>query len=435
MTHCDDRLLTALRRNELTGRTAAEARAHIEFCEECRARYRGKNVVSFERDRPRHDARRTEFLQAARRMVRERGEAECVVEELLQSTPRNEWPALASADALRNSGAVERIIEEVRFRMEKEPRAALTLSNLATTIAETLPHDVYPAVVLAQLRAHAWKQRANALRYLGRYREALEALDRADERLATFAAVAHDRAVVQLSRAIILFQTARYDAALELLTICRAVFADHGDTGSELSCGVVEGNILYEKRRFREAEATFTPLVATARQLGDSETEARLHNNLGYCATQLGRTSAANVHFSEAIAKFRDLGLDAEALRAQRGAGTVLIARGALFAGLGYLTDARVALDALGMTEEAGLCGLEIAEVLLARGDRDEAAAIAATVAREFADAGLDHRLVGALEQLHASIRAAEASAENVRKLHDYIAYRRDEAARQSTAM
>jgi tetratricopeptide (TPR) repeat protein len=436
MTHYDDRLLAALRRNELPPHRAAEVRAHVAACDVCRERAEAlTNVVAFERDRRGAESRRAELRETARRLMRERSDAGELVGRMLQATERDEWPGLASKEELRNIGAVEQFIVEVQFRMEREPREALTLSNIATTIAETLRNDLYPPVVLAQLRAQAWKARANALRYLGRYGDALEAVDRADERLANFATVAHDRALVQLARAIILFQTTRFSEALALLTECRIVFSDHGDARSALSCGIVEGNVLYEQKRYRDATAAFTPLIVEARDLGDIESEARLHNNLGYCATHLGHTSAANVHFSEAIARFRDLGLDAEATRTQRGAGTLLIARGALFAGLAYLADARATLAAHGMIEEAGLCGLRIAEALIGRGDHREAARVAGDVAREFSAAGIDHRVVEALEQLRSAIDAAEASPENVRQLHDYIVHRRNEVARQSTAM
>lgn len=436
MTHYDDRLLAALRRNELAPHRAAEVRAHVAACDACRTRVDAMtNVVAFERDRRGSAARRAEMRDTVRKLMTERSQAEEAVSRLLQTTPRDEWSGLASRAELRNNGAVERLIAEVQFRIEKEPREALTLSNLATTISETLPPDVYPPVVVAQLRAHSWKARANALRYLGRYADALEAIARAEDRLNGFATVAHDRALVQLSRAIILFQTAKFDEALQILIATRPVFDEHGDAKSALSCGIIEGNILYEQKRFREASATFTPLLATARELGDVESQARLHNNLGYCATHLGQTSVANVHFSEAIARFNDLGLTAEATRTQRGAGTLLIARGAHFAGLAYLAEARTALAALGLVEEAGLCALRIAETLIDRGDHHQAAKLAGEVAMNFANAGLDHRVVEALEQLRAAIDAAEASPENVRQLHDYIVHRRNEVARQSTAM
>src|SRR5204862_79014 len=76
------------------------------------------------------------------------------------------WSELAAAPELHSSAAVEQLIEEVRNRLERSPADALTLADVATSIAESLPATSYPAVVLAQLRAMAWKERANTLRYL-----------------------------------------------------------------------------------------------------------------------------------------------------------------------------------------------------------------------------------------------------------------------------
>src|SRR6185369_9761038 len=178
-----------------------------------------------------------------------------------------EWPRLATRPELRNSGALNRLEAEVSARLEKEPREALLLSDLAASIAETLPPDSYPAVVLAQLRAHAWKDRAQALAYIGRYPEALEALDRAELQL-TFGALAHDRAIVRYVRALTLQKVNRFEESRALLAECSQVFRDHGDDRRYLYCGIAEGIQLYREQRFAQAYDTFLPLIEVARQLG-----------------------------------------------------------------------------------------------------------------------------------------------------------------------
>src|SRR5205823_13712624 len=132
---------------------------------------------------------------------------------------------LAENAEIRNSGALDRLSREVAASLEKDPATALAMSNLATTIAETLPADNYPPIVTAQIRAHAWKDRAQALSYVGRDAEALEAVERAEALLDRFAAVAHDRAIVRLQKAIVLQHLKEWDASLELLVECRRVFA------------------------------------------------------------------------------------------------------------------------------------------------------------------------------------------------------------------
>ena len=139
---------------------------HIASCRTCRDRFTADNVVNFGADHHREPERMREFLETARRLERERAGVEETMARLLRATPPAEWSTLAAAPELQNSAAVEQLIEEVRKRVERTPADALTLANVATTIAESLPAPSYPAVVPAQLRAGAWKEKANTLRYL-----------------------------------------------------------------------------------------------------------------------------------------------------------------------------------------------------------------------------------------------------------------------------
>ena len=73
--------------------------------------------------------------------------------------------------------------EEVRKRIERKPVEALAIANLATSIAESLPASLYPPPVMGQVRSTALRDRANALRYLGRLEEAYDSIETAESRL------------------------------------------------------------------------------------------------------------------------------------------------------------------------------------------------------------------------------------------------------------
>jgi tetratricopeptide (TPR) repeat protein len=380
-----------------------------------------RNVVTFERARRRPDpARVMEFAETARRLQREREQSADVVARLLRDTPREEWPRLATRPELRNSGALDRMEKEVAARLEKEPQEALLISDLAASIAETLPPDAYPPVVLAQLRAHAWKDRAQALAYVARNDEALAAIDRAEQHLAPFATLAHDRAVMWYVRATTLQQINRLTESRELLATCARVFHDHGDERLYLFCGIAEGILLYRQARFREAYDCFLPLIDVARGLGDVESEARLQNNLGYCAIEFGDLVSANIHLAEATARFVDAGKRVEAIRTDRATGRMFIGKGCIAEGMQRLRDARRLFLMHEMIEEAGLCGLDLVEVLL-----DSAPVEAATLAREVADQflshGLNHRAVIALGYLREAIEQSRASVATVEQVRSYI--------------
>ena len=384
---------------------------HIASCHTCRDRFTADNVVNFNGDQHRGPERMREFLETARRLERERDGVEDLVACLLRTTPPSEWSALAAAPELHSSAAVEQLIEEVRHRVERTPADALTLANVATTIAESLPPSSYPAVVLAQLCAMAWKERANTLRYLSRFDDALASIETAEQRLERFASAAFDRAVVQLSRAIIVHHLKRVDEAYELIRDAREVFRDYGDSKMILIAGLIEAGHLYYDGRYVESEALFRDVQPIAERLRDVDSLARIEHNLGHCAIQAGNFREANIHFSNGIALFNELGCTVEANRAELGAGRVLIAKGQVNSGLSYLRNARRKFADCGMPEEAAISGLEIVQTLLERGDESEGRQLAQTIAREVERAGLSQRAITALRRLDDKLAEGGADA------------------------
>src|SRR4051812_13847966 len=93
--------------------------------------------------------------------------------------------------------------------------------------------------------------------------------------------------------------------------------------------------------RYTEALQLYRSVLNDAITADELESQARIYNNLGYCATHLGDFVQANIYFSEAVAKFTDLGYHTEVPRTQRGAGLVLIGRGQTSKGLTHLYAAR----------------------------------------------------------------------------------------------
>ncbi len=391
--------------------------AHLAECASCRERFTG-NVVALDAARRN---RKREFTATAARLERERDATADVVIRHLHDTPPGEWPRLAETPELRNNAALEQMSEEVRRRLHRNPREAMAIANLSASIAESLPPNQYPPVILAQLRANAWKDRASTLRYLACYDEALEAAERGEEALAGFASLEHDRAVVRLVKGMILAQQERFDEAHAMLSECRQMFRDYNDIGRYVQAGLSEANTLYKGARHAEAASLLEDLLRDAIGAEDLESEARIHNNLGHCATNLGDFAGANIHFSEAVAKFTDLGFTAEVPRTEFGAGIVLIGRGQITAGLARLRQARLAFTAAGMVDEAGLCELRIVEVLIDRGEEAEARALTQNIIEEFTAAGLDEQAIAAVVRLRDAIDVDDVTAETVRTVHAFV--------------
>ncbi len=398
---------------------------HLAGCARCRQRFAGKSLPTDSGERL---ARKREFAAAAVRLERERNDAADVVARHLRETPAEEWPSLADLPALRNNAALEQMSDEVRKRLHRRPTEALTIAQLSTAVAALIPDGLYPPLVLAQVRANAWKDRASALRYLARYDEALDAASIGEEHLAPFAAVEHDRAIVRMVKGMVLFQSGRFDEAGPILAECRRVFAEHHDHRRHVHSGIAEASVLYETSRYADASRVYAAVLDDAVATGDIESQARLHNNLGYCMTHLGDYDRANIHFSEAIAKFTDLGFKAEVPRTERGAGLILVGRGQIASGLAHLRAARRDFTAAGMVEEAGLCALNIAAVLVDRAEGSEARGLTQNVIDEFTAAELDERAIAAVVRLRDAIDVDGATAETVRNVHAFVESLRDDA-------
>jgi tetratricopeptide (TPR) repeat protein len=398
---------------------------HLAECFACRQRF-AANVVAFDPAARRN--REREFTSIAARLERERDESSDVVARYLRDTPTDEWSRLAEMPDLRNNAALEQMSEEVRRRLHRKPREALAIANLSASIAESLAPSQYPSVMLAQLRGTAWKDRASTLRYLARYDEALEAAERGEEAVAPFASLEHDRAVIRLVKGMILAQQERFEEAHAILSECRQVFREYGDTTRYVQAGMAQASSLYEASQYDHARQLYVELLSESASEGDVESQACLHNNLGYCEVRLGSYVSANIHFSEAVARFTDLGFAAEVARTERGAGLILIARGQTTSGLARLREARRNFTANGMVDEAGLCGLNIVAVLMERGDRPAARALAQNVIDEFNAADIGERAINAVVELRDAIDVDDATVETVRIVHAFVENLRNDA-------
>jgi tetratricopeptide (TPR) repeat protein len=379
------------------------------------------NVISFDRSKKIPDAARiAEFAATARKLLRERSAGE-VVAKLLKETPREEWASLAEREEIRNSGALERLSKEMATVLDKEPADALALSALATTIAEALSADEYPAIVNAQMRAHAWKDRAQALTYVGRDQEALDAIERAEALLEPFAAVAHDRAVLRLMKAIVLQHFKEWDASLALLRQSHKVFADHHDAKRLLQCGLTEAMLLHRRHEYDKARGVLEPLLDVAREAKDVFLLAAIHHNIAQSHLELGDFIAANIHFSEAVRHFNDDGRKIEAARAEMNIGDLFLRRGQIDYAWSHLSTARSVFEHCEMHEEVAMSATLMMEAMLVRGNEAQARSIATELAKQLEGTRVSKQALEAIMYADRAIEAHDEPLAAVRHVHRYF--------------
>jgi tetratricopeptide (TPR) repeat protein len=375
-----------------------------------------------------------EFAEIARRMREERDTAANVVEVLLRETPRPKWNDLAGREELQTCGALEKLGNRVAQLLKSDPNQALDIARLAVAVTEQLSPNAYHPVVLAQLRVHAWKDVGQALAYLGRYDEALTALDRAESDATTFGTLAHDHAIVRFVRATTLQEVDRHDESLALLARCKAVFRDHADHRRLLLCGIAEGVLLHRLHRYREAREAYLLLLAGTGNAIDRESAACLHNVIGHCSIDLGDYDVAETYLSRAIELFHELGQTLQAAKAELGRGRLFVRIGQLARGVAHLRAIRAEFLRHELIEEAGLCGLEIVEAQLLRDEAAEAERMARQIIAEFSRAGLNTRAITALGFLQEAIAARRASTAMVSNVREFIVSLRKTPEREFVA-
>jgi len=378
--------------------------------------------------------RAQEFADTARRLERERVAAAEIVEKLLKATPAEDWPALAERGDLQTCGALERLGNYVAQVLGRDPQHARAVAELAVSIAEAIPERAYPAPILAQLRAHAWKDLGKALLYVGKCSDALHATDQAEARIAGFGSLAHDRAIVALVRAETLQQVDRFREAFETLAECKRVFRDHGDEHRLLLAGIAEGVLLHRLRQFREAREAYLLLLASNRESIDKESLAALHLAIGHCSVDLGDFDVAESSLNRAVALFNEVGQPLNALKSELGRGRLFVQSGRVDRGITHLQSTRAQFLRSGLVEEAGICGLEAVQGLLIRGDAKGAASLARQIIAEFTAASLSKRAISALGYLEEAIAAHRASTKTVVHVRDYILSLRTSPEREFTA-
>lgn len=101
-------------------------------------RHSGKGgvVLEFRRKRDKLDAQT--YAAMARRLQQERIIARPIVERMLRSAPRDQWPALSEHPDLQTAGALECLGNLFSVTLTKDPIEAMAIAELAVAAAEDI---------------------------------------------------------------------------------------------------------------------------------------------------------------------------------------------------------------------------------------------------------------------------------------------------------
>jgi tetratricopeptide (TPR) repeat protein len=370
---------------------------------------------------------RDSFFRAVAQITAEREAARPIVDDL-----RSSFPALWESElplSWRTAGFVQELTSAAVVTLEDDPHRSLELAQFALAVATSIPPDTYPPPVQAQLEGAAWKEIGTAHRYLSEYDAALRAYDAAQRCFAGSSTLAHDHAVVDFARAIVLTDLGQHDDARRLIGEVMPVLRGFGDRRRLVQAVMMTGIIHWRQTRLTEARAAFDQAL---RDVGsdDLHTKAALYNNLGYLCTDLGDFNEAVLMLHHARALFMELGMTGEVARTEWALARVLLRTAEFPRAIPILQRTRESFVERGMIEEAGLAGLNLVEALLATDKRDEARAVTERVLSEFRSAGLNARAITALAYLRDILPAAGQPERAVHHVRTYLEQLRTEPSR-----
>ena len=342
------------------------------------------------------------------------------LDPLLASPLRFRSANITTNPKLLTAGAVRVLCAEANKRHEKRPLFSVEIATAAFAIARALPKT--PGSRRRFSIAIALREIANAQRYLGRFKDALEALSYAEKLFdETPAADPHDIAIVQYIRATALMDSEHLAEAISEAEKCLPVFDEYGDQPRELGALMTQACCLHYSGQIVEAAETYERLIARARSSENVSILARGLSNAATAYTELSMLDRAECYYTEAMVLYEDLGIVTEKARTSWALASVLVKRGDLETGEERLDAARRELQRFGLQNDHGLATLEWAEVRLARGITDGIAAACRDMVVRFESEGMMKNARLALAYVHEALARGTATPALVRHVRLYL--------------
>ncbi|MBV9495088.1 MAG: tetratricopeptide repeat protein [Acidobacteria bacterium] len=347
--------------------------------------------------------------------------ARTLLEHRIRKPAALAWLDVSNDPRLLSGGVVRFLSAAAHDALARETLDSLALADLAINVGSRLPVNTYAGNRLHDLRGNAWKERANALRLLGRYDDALHALDQASAEYAFVPASPLGPAIVTFIRASVYSERGLYDEAFRLAAQSARAFQHIGDVDRTMRARHLEANIHFHRREIRLARELYESILLWAESRNDSTWIARESLTLGHCALEEGSRSLAEERFARAWRLFEESGSSSESTRAQFGIGRVLLASGQLDAAVRHLSNVETQFRQLGLLTDAALVALHVMDAYCAQGDFRDIAIRSANLIETFAEAGMLTSALEAFAYLRESAGAGRTTSRLIEHVRQFV--------------
>ncbi len=310
------------------------------------------------------------FLRNVQQTMAAEEAAACVHVALLLAGDRESWSArLAAHPEWRTAGLVRQLIAATDQAIDLMPPDALEITRLAIDVAEQLPESDR----VVRLRGNAWYERGYALFHTGAFREAVQALESSEAHFNKLAIADHEMARLNLVRAMAYRDLERVTEVFPAIAAAAAVFHQYGDTERFHAARLAKALTLYSGRQFRAALAIHLE-IANEKAIAPQWRASALQN-AAICYREIGEIDAAIDCFAKAIDAFEAAGMMSFRAKTRWTLARIFVERHQYEQALPMFTDLRAEFEELGMAHEVALVALDIAELLLVKGQPEGIAA------------------------------------------------------------
>lgn len=307
------------------------------------------------------------------------------------------WADLPSNLDYLTGGVVRALCERARDMSDRDPRYALELADAAISIARQLSEDDYPKIALHEWRGEAWKQQAMALFCLGRFSEALQAVNFAEAEYNQLPHSGVGHVAVLYIRGCVLYEREDYEAATRLFDSSAAAALHLGEIDRYMAALHMRGVIHFEKREFNDAAELASTILRFGKENNSAAWIARECLTLGSCYVELADFAEARRYLETALRQFTALRFDTEVVRTQWVFGLLMFAEGKRVQAIQTLRRVVADFARLQMPTDSALVAVRLAEMLHATGRDRDIPQLLNGVVQTFTQAG---KLTGALTAL-----------------------------------
>lgn len=359
----------------------------------------------------------------ADRMSDEDTRAEAFLQELLAGS-REEWmPRLHAHPEWWTAGVVRKLVDRSYTTVTAMPPDAVEMTSVATAIAGELEPDDHLSDTVSGLRGSAWRAKAYALYYVGLFSLADAAVATAETHFSECAINEYELARVGIVKALVLRPFDRISEATDAAMSSAATFERYGDVEKTVSAKLAEVHMLFSRSQYAKAEQILLSLEEQMSTSVHAGTHARVLANLGEACRNLGKFEASIQYYDCASALLDDFGARTETVRIRWSVAIMLAEVGKVAEACERLRDLRREMVYLGMTSEAAVASLEVAELLLAQNHYEQVVEICRDTMQTFELAGLSYssRALTAIAYIREAASQRRADHKLVENVREYI--------------